>query len=137
MRHSQRKGAVANWRHILACTPHRRTRTSPFVRRAFATITLLFGTTNPALAQPTPSARNSHVLTAGPNGSVLLVGGASTSAPRLADTLWSWSGTSWRAVTDAGPRARNLPAAAFDSRRNLVVLYGGNGLGTGTRFGDT
>ncbi|MGH7460996.1 MAG: kelch repeat-containing protein [Longimicrobiales bacterium] len=40
-------------------------------------------------------------------------------------------------MTDAGPQGRNLPAAAFDSQRSVVVLYGGTGVGSGTRYGDT
>lgn len=84
----------------------------------------------------TPAPRNSHVMTAGGTG-VLLFGGAATNAPRIADTLWHWDGGTWRATTDAGPSARNMPAAAFDTRRGVLVLYGGQGIGSGTRFGDT
>jgi hypothetical protein len=86
----------------------------------------------------TPAPRNSHAMvSAGPNGGVLMFGGASTGAPRLADTLWSWNGSAWQAASASGPHARNLPATAYDTRRNVVVLYGGAGVGNGTRYGDT
>lgn len=92
-------------------------------------------TSNPTSA---PAPRNSHAMvSAGPNGGVLLFGGGSNGTARLTDTLWLWNGSAWRPVTDAGPHARNLPAAAFDARRNAVVLYGGAGVGNGTRYGDT
>jgi len=85
-----------------------------------------------------PSAPNSHAMASlGPDGGILLFGGAAGGAPRLVDTLWTRTGTAWRPLSDAGPRSRNLPGMAYDSRRGVVVLYGGAGIGSGTRFGDT
>lgn len=92
----------------------------------------------PLFSESLPGARNSHAMaSAGPDGGVVLLGGAAGNAPRLVDTLWSWTGASWRPLSDAGPRSRNLPAAAFDTRRRVVVVYGGQGIGSGTRYGDT
>jgi hypothetical protein len=91
-----------------------------------------------SLRAQAPAARNSHVMaSAGPAGGVLLFGGAANSAPQLVDTLWEWTGTEWRVSSDAGPRSRNMAAAAFDTRRRVMVLYGGSGIGSGTKFGDT
>jgi hypothetical protein len=85
-----------------------------------------------------PPARNSHAMaSAGPSGGVLLVGGALSSAPRLIDTLWLWNGSSWQAQSDAGPPGLALPAAVYDTRRNVLVVYGGAGLGNGTLYGNT
>jgi hypothetical protein len=42
----------------------------------------------------------------------------------LADT-WLWDGATWREVTGPGPPARAEAAAAYDPRRNRVVLFGG------------
>jgi hypothetical protein len=42
----------------------------------------------------------------------------------LADT-WLWDGASWREVTGPGPPARAEAAAAYDTRRHRVVLFGG------------
>jgi hypothetical protein len=87
-------------------------------------------------AQGLPSPRNSHVLAASSDGTILF-GGANSSAPRARDTTWTLGVDGWRSHGDAGPAARNMPALAFDSRRNVVVLYGGSGIGSGTRYGDT
>ena len=57
--------------------------------------------------------------------------------PRLTDTLWHWTGTAWRALSGEGPAGRTMAAAAFDTRRGVFVLYGGIGIGSGTRLGDT
>src|SRR5688500_6356668 len=90
------------------------------------------------LSESLPGARNSHAMaSAGADGGVVLLGGAAGNAPRLVDTLWSWTGTTWRPLSDAGPRSRNLPAVAFDTRRRVVVVYGGQGIGRRTRYGDT
>src|SRR5215207_5170786 len=84
-----------------------------FVVLAFTVSLASVGTT--ALPAQTPAPRNSHVMTtAGPNGGVLLFGGGSTGAPRLTDTLWSWAGTVWSALSSSGPHSRTLPGAAFD-----------------------
>jgi len=86
-----------------------------------------------------PPPRAGHVMTsAGPGGGVFLLGGQIIDdTPRVIDTLWFWNGASWRAVSDRGPRNRTLPGAAFDSRRGVLVVYGGLGIGSGTRYGDT
>jgi hypothetical protein len=92
----------------------------------------------PALA---PHPRDGHVMvTAGAGGGILLFGGGTTGlgTPRAAaDSLWSWNGVAWRVASATSPGARTLPAAAFDGRRNVLVVYGGAEYGSGTRFGDT
>jgi hypothetical protein len=104
-----------------------------------ARLALLFGTLTSTVVAQTPPPRAGHVMTsAGPGGGVWLVGGQIIDdAPRVADTLWLWTGSAWRPVSDDGPRSRTLPAAAFDSRRGMLVVYGGVGIGSGTRYGDT
>jgi len=55
---------------------------------------------------------------------LLLFGGAQSTF--LNDT-WLWDGTAWqRAEPEAIPRARNLPGFAYDSRRGVAILFGGN-----------
>jgi hypothetical protein len=39
--------------------------------------------------------------------------------------IWGWDGTHWQKVTEGGPPGRNLGAAAYDEKRNVLVLYGG------------
>ncbi len=43
----------------------------------------------------------------------------------------------WSLRSETGPTPRTLHAMAYDSCRNVVVLFGGVPNGTGTRFGDT
>jgi hypothetical protein len=40
-------------------------------------------------------------------------------------TIWGWDGTQWQRVTDGGPPGRILGGAAYDEKRNVLVLYGG------------
>ncbi len=49
----------------------------------------------------------------------------------LGDT-WQWDGEDWTQVSDSGPSARLSHSVAFDSGRNRLVLFGGQGdLSTG------
>jgi hypothetical protein len=56
----------------------------------------------------------------------------------LNDT-WEWNGKRWTQIMVVGPSARAEAAAAFDSRRGRVVLFGGHDRTgeSGNRFGDT
>ncbi|MCC7132135.1 MAG: hypothetical protein IT352_05790 [Gemmatimonadales bacterium] len=45
------------------------------------------------------------------------------------ESLWELVDGTWRLVTDSGPPARELGAAAFDLARGRLVLHGGMGLG--------
>ncbi len=51
-------------------------------------------------------------------------------APRQAEReeLWEWEGERWVLIPSTGPMARQLGAAAYDSRRQRLVLHGGFGL---------
>lgn len=39
--------------------------------------------------------------------------------------IWGWNGEYWQKVTEGGPPGRILGAAAYDEKRNVLVLYGG------------
>jgi hypothetical protein len=39
--------------------------------------------------------------------------------------LWGWDGKQWQRVTEGGPPGRILGGAAYDEKRNVLVLYGG------------
>ena len=84
-----------------------------------------------------PAGRAGHVMTTAGSSGVLLFAGQLDDQPRLADTLWHWNGAVWRMLDTNGPHNRTLPAAAYDSRRGRLVLYGGIAPESGTRFGDT
>jgi hypothetical protein len=81
------------------------------------------------------------MASAGPSGGVFLFGGQRDTVPHLVDTLWLWNGSTWRAVADEGPHHRGMAAMAFDTRRGVLVLYGGTqgsvGRSSGTQYGDT
>ena len=56
----------------------------------------------------------------------LLFGGwTDTGGPFFADT-WAWDGEEWVQLADTGPSAR-VTNMAYDSARNVVVLFGGLG----------
>src|SRR5688572_7271843 len=40
-------------------------------------------------------------------------------------TIWGWDGTQWHRVTEGDLPGRILGAATYDSKRNMLVLYGG------------
>lgn len=87
------------------------------------------------LGQPAaPPPRNGHVMTtAGPNGGVLMLGGSAESP----DGLWRLTGGTWDNLGSSGPLNRTMTAAAYDSRRGVLVVYGGVGLRSGSRYGET
>ena len=57
---------------------------------------------------------------------VVLVGGAGDPKEGDRDKVWSWSGTRWELVTDAGPPGRVNAGAAYDARRGKAVVAGGS-----------
>lgn len=51
---------------------------------------------------------------------------------------WTWDGTTWRQVATSGPPSRSKAAMAFDVRRKVMILFGGQGGGgTGDQLDDT
>jgi hypothetical protein len=70
--------------------------------------------------------RDHHALVEDGRGGVLMFGGipAERSAAWPADT-WVLDGTTWRRVATSGPSARGRTALAYDSKRHLVILFGG------------
>ncbi len=45
--------------------------------------------------------------------------------------IWAWNGARWHKITEGGPLMRVLGSAAYDQKRNVLVLYGGQSLKTG------
>ena len=78
--------------------------------------------------RPPPSAGHAMVYHDGLSA-VLMVNtglGASTSPPSSTHTiLWRWTGTSWESLDANGPPIRNLGGVAYDSDRDVLVLFGG------------
>jgi hypothetical protein len=57
---------------------------------------------------------------------VVLVGGAGDPKQGDRDKVWSWSGTQWELMTDAGPPGRVNAGAAYDAGRGKAVVAGGS-----------
>lgn len=76
-----------------------------------------------------PPARAFHAMTYdAARRNVVLFGGISDGGKTLLGDTWLWDGNTWRAVESTPrPPARSKHAMAFDSERNRVVLYGGEG----------
>jgi hypothetical protein len=68
----------------------------------------------------------------------VLFGGFGPDGAPLGDT-WGWDGESWQRLSTSSPSPRRWPAAAYDSRRAVVVLFGGRtGVGrAGVSLADT
>jgi len=67
---------------------------------------------------------------------VLLFGGKDA-GNAFRDT-WEWDGVHWTQRQDIGPAARGDLAAAYDSARGHMVIFGGSDTGSPANvFGDT
>lgn len=93
---------------------------------------LMIGALLTSTAALTP--RTGHAMaTAGAAGGVFIVGGATVAG----DTVWRFDDGTWRPIAAGGPTNRNMVAAAFDTRRNVLVAFGGVGMRNGSRYGET
>lgn len=90
------------------------------------------GSTWQRVAVSSPAARASHVMVFDEARRVtMMFGGAGAGRPgqpppMLNDT-WTFDGSKWTAMNVAGPSPRVGAGAAFDSKRGLVILFGGAG----------
>jgi hypothetical protein len=75
-----------------------------------------------------------------PMEKILLVNGGPESGRPTSDPLeiWSWDGTQWSLLSadPNGPTWRNFSGAAYDTRRNVLIIHGG-GQGRVLRFNET
>ena len=81
--------------------------------------TLLSGVPSPA--------RWGHQLVRSPvNNRLVMFGGRSPDVSPLSNDTWEWTGSAWSVVpTPTAPSPRYLYGMAYDSTRNVVVLFGG------------
>lgn len=71
------------------------------------------------------------------NQGLILFGGASDKAPYYFDDTWFWNSAKWEKLEANGaPQARLFHAMAWDGKRKVVILHGGNDVGFRT-LGDT
>jgi hypothetical protein len=79
-----------------------------------------------------PPARQAHMMVFDSRRNrLVLFGGGGVSPPgqppaRLGDT-WEFDGQSWKQFQAEGPAPRMSAGAAFDSKRGLVIIFGGMG----------
>lgn len=77
----------------------------------------------------TIDARFGYGLATGPDGNVVLFGGAVGSGSNTNatyDETWEWDGSTWaRLAPPTSPPRRTWPALAYDPRRHRVVMFGG------------
>ena len=60
------------------------------------------------------------------NQTVLFGGGATTAGvSHIMGDTWSWDGRNWTQLADSGPLPRTSFAMAYDSKRQRMVLFGG------------
>jgi len=60
------------------------------------------------------------------NQTVLFGGGATTAGvSHIMGDTWSWDGRNWTQLADSGPLPRTSFAMAYDSKRQRIVLFGG------------
>jgi len=75
-----------------------------------------------------PGPRRGHCLVFdGRLRRVVLLGGYQPSDQPPLEQVWSFDGAEWGRLPGAGPAARSLCGAAYDSRRDRVILFGGVG----------
>jgi hypothetical protein len=92
------------------------------------------------LAAPGPAGRQAHAMVQDEkrDRTVLFGGmgsGPAGQAPPLLADLWEFNGTAWTKRTADGPSARHSSGAAYDSKRGVVILFGG--VGSSGFLGDT
>ena len=56
---------------------------------------------------------------------MLLVNCVSDPSQETPHIIWGWNGTQWQKFAEGGPPGRILGGAAYDEKRNMLVLYGG------------
>jgi hypothetical protein len=62
---------------------------------------------------------------------LLLVNCVTDPSKATPNLIWGWNGTRWQRITEGGPPGRILGGAAYDEKRNVLVLYGGRPIDLG------
>ena len=104
------------------------------MRQAIFSRTVVAAVASIGLSQPppergiNPGPRQGHCLVYdGTLRRVVLLGGYQLSNQPALEEVWSFDGAAWGRLPGAGPAARSLCGAAYDSRRDRVILFGGVG----------
>jgi hypothetical protein len=76
-----------------------------------------------------PSPRHSHAMVYdSARNEIVLFGGldGNTRDSMLYGDTWAWNGTEWNKLADTGPSPRMGHTMIYDSKRDVIVLFGGN-----------
>ena len=83
-----------------------------------------------------PPARYGHALVESPDGPLLF--GGSDGTGNLPLRVWRWNGSDWELLDALAPTPRTNYGAAYDSRRDRVVVFGGRTqCGSGSYLNET
>jgi len=82
-------------------------------------------TSTPAPTRPEPRAGHEIVYDAALQMVLLVNVGSESSELGVPAKIWGWDGLQWRVVNDERLEGRNLGGVAYDSKRNVLVVYGG------------
>jgi hypothetical protein len=89
-------------------------------------------TTEPTTTSDVPACSGGKMVYHPPSAQVLLIGCVERSVrTTIPNVIWGWDGTQWQVVTEGGPSMQVLGGVAYDTKRNKLVLYGGQTLDTG------
>lgn len=82
-------------------------------------------TTEVTLEEP-PACAGANMVYHAQLQEVLLIGCVPSSVRQSSpNVIWSWNGERWRRVTEGGPQMLLLSGAAYDEKRDVLVMYGG------------
>ena len=87
-----------------------------------------------------PAARQGHVMVYDTRRNRIVVFGgmgaiSQGQPPQQFSDTWEFDGEAWHQITVPGPSARAAAGATYDSKRGLVVIFGG--MSAGSMLGDT
>lgn len=103
------------------------------------TVTLIPPSVTPeaVLADPPPCADADLMYHAGLGQVIMTRCAPEPSSAELPNVIWGWDGAHWSKIAEGGPKLRVVGGAAYDSKRNVLVQYGGLPLTSNTCDRDT
>ena len=93
-----------------------------------------------------PTPRHSHAMVYDTSRRVTVLFGGNIAAPGFLGDTWEWDGTSWVKMAEEddngvlAPTPRAYHTMTYDASREVTLLFGGNGVGSGVgggNLGDT
>src|SRR5215211_8971083 len=82
--------------------------------------------TTEIIVENPPACAGANVIYHSELQEVLLIGCVPNSVRQSSpNIIWGWNGERWQRVTEGGPQMLLLGGAAYDEKRNVLVMYGG------------